>query len=79
MPRGPNLGAKLLAAGVVLGIGALIQVAQDEPMAPLLVPAVVLAGIGIKVLWRQDADRSSAACLDLASTASGGGSKTPGD
>lgn len=51
--KGPNLGLKLLAAGIVLGVGALIQLAQGEPMAPLLVPAVILAGLGIKILWRE--------------------------
>ena len=53
--KGPNLGIKLLAAGIVLGIGALIQMAQ--PMAPLLVPAVLLTGAAIKILWRQHSDR----------------------
>jgi hypothetical protein len=38
---------------MVLGIGAVIQMVQDQPAAPLLVPAVILTGLGTKILWRQ--------------------------
>ena len=55
--HGPNIGIKLLAAGIVLAIGALIQVVQDEPAGPLLVPAVILTGLGLKILWRQRSGR----------------------
>ena len=56
-PRGPNIGIKLLAAGLVFGVGALIQVVQDEPSGPLLVLAIVLIGLGLKFLWRQNSGR----------------------
>lgn len=51
--RRPNLGVKLLAAGLVLALGAAIQRTQGEPMMTLLAPAIILTSVGIKLLWRQ--------------------------
>ncbi|REK08380.1 MAG: hypothetical protein DWQ36_09955 [Acidobacteria bacterium] len=58
--KGPNVGIKLLAAGIVLGIGAAIQVTQNEPSSPLLIPATILIGLGAKILWRRDAAEMAA-------------------
>lgn len=69
LPKGPNLGIKLLAAGIVLGIGALIQMTQDEPMTPLLVPATILTLVAIKILWRQGSDRLPNTRMDGTSAA----------